>query len=134
MYISFSILLLRKAILISLYLINYLLAVAYIINARASIRDIINIYIWSKLISSRWRKSLAIYLFLNIIWNLNSGPFNSFDLIIFISKIYLFLIAFLLSRKWHLKLSTDNIFNDKYVVCVCKKAWYSILGIRGDFS
>jgi hypothetical protein len=24
------------------------------------------------------------------------------------------------SRKWHLKLSTDNIFNDKYVVCVFK--------------
>jgi hypothetical protein len=25
-----------------------------------------------------------------------------------------------LSMKCHLKLSTDNIFNDKYVVCICK--------------
>jgi hypothetical protein len=94
-YISSSILLLRKAVLISLYLINYLLAVAYIISARASIKDITDIYIWSKLIFFRWRKSLATYLFLNMIWDLNSGPFNSFDLVIFISKIYLSLIIFL---------------------------------------
>jgi hypothetical protein len=94
MYISSSILLLRKAVLISLYLINYLLAVIYAISVRAFIRDITNIYIWSKLISFRWRKFLATYLFLNIIWNLNSGSFNSFDLVIFILKIYLFLIAF----------------------------------------
>jgi hypothetical protein len=95
MYISSSILLLRKVVLISFCLINHLLAVAYTISTRTSIGDIINIYIWSKLILSRWRKSLAIYLFLNIIWDLNSGPSNSFDLVTFISKIYLFLIAFL---------------------------------------
>jgi hypothetical protein len=95
MYISSSISLLRKAVLISLCLINYLLAVTYTISARAPIKDITDVYIWSKSISSRWKKSLATYLFLNIIWNLNSGPFNSFDLIIFILKIYLLLIIFL---------------------------------------
>jgi hypothetical protein len=30
------------------------------------------------------------------------------------------IIRLFVSRKWHLKLSTDNIFNDKYVVCGCK--------------
>jgi hypothetical protein len=38
---------------------------------------------------------LATHLLLNIIWNLNSGSFNSFNLVIFILKIYLSLIAFL---------------------------------------
>jgi hypothetical protein len=99
MYISSSILLLRKAVLISLYLINYLLTIAYIISVRASIENITDIYIWSKSMFFRWKKSLATYLFLNIIWNLNSGPFNSFDLIIFILKINLFLITFLLFDK-----------------------------------
>jgi hypothetical protein len=33
---------------------------------------------------------------------------------------YFMLITDDWSRKWHLKLSTDNIFNDKYVVCGCK--------------
>jgi hypothetical protein len=95
MYIFSSISLLRKAILISLCLINYLLAVVYVISARTPIENIIDIYIWSKSIFSRWRKFLATHLFLNIIWDLNSGPFNSFDLIIFTSKIYLPLIVFL---------------------------------------
>jgi hypothetical protein len=95
MYISSSISLLKKAVLTSLCLINHLLAVAYIISIRASIKDITDIYIWSKSMFSRWRKSLATYLFLNIIWDWNSGPFNSFDLVIFILKIYLFLIIFL---------------------------------------
>jgi hypothetical protein len=72
------------------------LAVAYAISVRAFIRNITDIHIWSKSISSRWRKFLAIHLFLNIIWDLNFGPSNSFNLIIFILKIYLFLIAFLL--------------------------------------
>jgi hypothetical protein len=45
MYISSSILLLGKAVLISLYLINYLLAVVYAISVRASIKDITDIYI-----------------------------------------------------------------------------------------
>jgi hypothetical protein len=94
-YISFSISLFRKAVLISLCLINYLLAVAYAISIRAFIKDIINVYIWSKSMFSRWRKSLTIYLFLNMIWNLNSGPFNLFNLVIFILKIYLSLIALL---------------------------------------
>jgi hypothetical protein len=96
MYTSSSISLLRKAILISLYLINYLLAVAYAINTRAPIENITNIYIWSKSMLSRWRKFLATHLLLNIIWNLNSGPSNSFDLVTFILKIYLLLIVFLL--------------------------------------
>jgi hypothetical protein len=95
MYISFSILSLKKAVLISLYLINHLLAITYAISARAPIEDITDIHIWSKSMPSRWRKSLAIYLFLNIIWNLNSESSNSFSLVIFILKIYLPLIAFL---------------------------------------
>jgi hypothetical protein len=95
MYIFSSILLLRKAVLISFYLINYLLAVVYVISARAPIENIINIYIWSKLMFFRWRKSLATHLLLNMIWDLNSGSFNSFGLVIFILKIYLPLIAFL---------------------------------------
>jgi hypothetical protein len=95
MYIFSSISLLRKAVLISLCLINYLLAVAYAISARALIGDITDIHIWSKLMFFRWRKFLATHLFLNIIWNLNSGSSNSFDLVIFILKIYLFLIIFL---------------------------------------
>jgi hypothetical protein len=45
MYIFSSISLLKKAILISLYLINYLLAIIYTINARTSIEDITDIYI-----------------------------------------------------------------------------------------
>jgi hypothetical protein len=45
MYISSSISLLRKAVLISLCLINHLLAVAYAISARAPIRNITDIYI-----------------------------------------------------------------------------------------
>jgi hypothetical protein len=94
MYISSSILLLRKAVLTSLCLINHLLVIIYAISVRASIGDIINIYIWSKSMFFRWRKFLATHLFLNIIWNLNSGPSNSFDLVIFILKIYLSLIVF----------------------------------------
>jgi hypothetical protein len=95
MYISFSISSLRKAVLISLYLINYSLAVTYIISIRAFIGDTTDIYIWSKSMPSRWRKFLTTHLLLNIIWILNFGPFNSFNLIIFILKIYLPLIAFL---------------------------------------
>jgi hypothetical protein len=95
MYIFSSISSLKKTVLISLYLINYLLAVIYAISVRASIGDIINIHIWSKLMPFRWKKSLAIYLLLNIIWDLNFESSNSFDLVIFISKTYLLLIAFL---------------------------------------
>jgi hypothetical protein len=95
MYTSSSISLLRKAVLTSLCLINYPLTITHAISARASIRDIIDIYIWSKSISFCWRKSLTIHLFLNIIWDLNSGPSNSFSLVTFILKIYLSLIAFL---------------------------------------
>jgi hypothetical protein len=129
MYISSSILLLRKAVLISLYLINYLLAIVYVINARAPIGDIIDVYIWSKLMSFRWKKFLAIYLFLNMNWDLNSRPSNSFDLIIFILKIYLFLIAFLpfsrLTRVYILFLIIELYF--RYIV-------FSYLLISEDYN
>jgi hypothetical protein len=95
MYIFSSISSLRKAVLIWLCLINHSLIVAYVINARILIGDITDIYIWSKSIFFRWRKSLATHLLLNIIWNLNSGSSNSFGLVTFILKIYLPLIAFL---------------------------------------
>jgi hypothetical protein len=132
MYISPSISLLRKTVLISLYLINYLLAVAYAISARALIGDITDIYIWSKSMLSRWRKSLAIYLYLNIIWNLNSERFNSFDLVIFTSKIHLFLIAFLpfdkLTKIYILVLIIESysrciIFNHLLILENCNIFW-----------
>jgi hypothetical protein len=129
MYTSFSILLLRKAILTSLYLINHLLAVTYTINVWIPIGDIINAYIWSKLISFRWRKFLAIHLFLNIIWDLNSEPSNSFNLVIFILKIYLSLIVFLpfdrLTKIYILFLMIESY--SRYII-------FSYLLILGNYS
>jgi hypothetical protein len=128
-YIFFSILLLRKIVLISLYLINYLLAVIYVISVRAFIENIIDIYIWSKLMLFRWRKFLAIYLFLNIIWNLNSGSSNSFSLVIFILKIYLFLIIFFLFNKLTRIYVLFSII-ELYFRCIV----FSYLLILGNYS
>jgi hypothetical protein len=127
MYISSSILLLRKAVLTSFYLINYSLAVAYAINARVPIEDITNVYVWSKSMPSRYRKFLTIHLLLNMIWILNFKPFNSFDLVIFILKIYLSLIAFLpfhkLTRIYILFLMIES-----YSGCII----FSYLLVSGD--